>query len=172
MALADLDAHQGETVTAGGRVVAVAGDRITISDTSGTAQVLLTGLAAQANLALLPGDLLNVVGIVVAGPDGSPAIAVADPDALTRLVQLEATPAPSAPDPSATTYWPAAPLGGLSGAAAPRSSLPLVTLLIVLILAGVGLLLSLAHPGVRARLRARLSALRARIEGSPASDTR
>jgi len=161
IALADLGAYLGDTVTVGGRVVAVGQDAIMISDESGSATLLLGGPAADLAAALIPGDLLNATGIVVDGPDGLPAIAVADPAAITRLVQVAATlPVPTqSPAPSS---WPVAVTSG-PAVGSPDSPGPLsLVLLVALMLGGAGLM-AIAHPRVRAAAVRRVTGTRVHL---------
>ncbi len=166
VALGELPDHLGETVAVGGRVVVVNSASITISDGGGVVMVLLSGSALDQVPSFSPGDLLNAIGIVVEGADGSPAIAVSDARALTRLAQVGATRPLPTPKPSPSAYWPTVP--GAATVGAQSSTGPLgPMLLVVLLLAGLGLLAT-AHPRVRAAIRARAAGIHARLAGARA----
>jgi hypothetical protein len=161
VALDDLGAHLGEMVAVGGRVAAVDRDAITISDESGNALLLLGGSAADLATVLAAGDLLNATGIVVDGPDGSPAIAVADATAITRLAQVVATLPPPTQSPAPSSWWATSPPRTTTASAGTPGALSLL-LLVGLLLAGAGLLAA-AHPRVRAAIGRRLAGIRTHL---------
>lgn len=165
VALADLHGHLGETVAVGGRVVAADGGAITIVDASATAALLLAGPAVDLAGAFLAGDLVNAVGIVVVGPDGSPAIAVADPQAITRLAQLDA-PAPASATPAPSLSWTPSVAPVVTTPGSPETlALVMLALLTLLGLA----VMATAHPRVRRALRARAITARIRIGAARAA---
>jgi hypothetical protein len=148
-------------VAVGGRVAAVDRDAITISDESGNALLLLGGSAADLATVLAAGDLLNATGIVVDGPDGSPAIAVADATAITRLAQVVATLPPPTQSPAPSSWWATSPPRTTTASAGTPGALSLL-LLVGLLLAGAGLLAA-AHPRVRAAIGRRLAGIRTHL---------
>lgn len=90
VALGDLAAHETELVSVGGRVLAVAGPRLTIDDGTGSVVVKLTGEAAGLSVLFTPGDLLNATGRVERTASGGLEVVVDDPDSITRLAQQQA----------------------------------------------------------------------------------
>ncbi len=89
VALGDLAAHEAEAVSVGGRVLAVAGVRLTIDDGSGNAVVRLTGEAASLFVLFAVGDLLNATGRVERNATGGLEVVVDSPESIVRLAQLQ-----------------------------------------------------------------------------------
>ncbi len=164
VALVDLPGHLGQLVAVGGRVAALSGTLVAISDESGTAQLRLDGPAADIAAVLSPGDLVNAVGTVIRDEDGAIAVAVEDAQAITRLVPLAG--GPTQPSPTDGTPRP------LSSASVDASE-PLATaapaaalVALILLTAATALLVAVAHPRTRVALFVRLSGVRERARAA------
>jgi hypothetical protein len=134
--LADLEAHAGRLVRVGGLVVSVDGLVVHLEDGTAMAGARLPEDAASVVVSILPGEPINVVGRVLAAPDGSwevVARTAADvarvgrlgelrplvPDAAVQATPIDAIPAQS-PAPSeggAPVALAATGVGTLGGAA-------------------------------------------------------
>ena len=99
--LGDLAGADGETVTVGGTVVAIDGLRLTIDDGSASAVVRLVGDATSLAAVIGIGDLINATGRVERNAAGGLEVAVEDPAAISRLLQVAA--ASDAPDTASRT---------------------------------------------------------------------
>ena len=88
VALADLSAHETETVAVGGVVEQIVGTRITVNDGTGTATIRLVGQAVEMVRLFGEGDLLNAIGTVERVATGGLEVAVTDPANVARLVPV------------------------------------------------------------------------------------
>lgn len=84
MALADIAAHEGEQVVVGGRIEAVDGNRLLVSDGTSLAAVRLAP-PAMAVGQVRPGMLINASGTVGRTDQGGLEIVVDDADAIRLL---------------------------------------------------------------------------------------